>query len=357
MPRDKGDPHSILICSWEKPSLDQSSHFLRHPGRPHTVQHCEKFFCDPLQTHSWREIRLFYKRPKTTDFLLDCLQFFLLEWNKHLDWKEVFVKYLLLFCFVIFSNWADARPGEGRRGKDSQRYVIDINDYRGRTYAWTELNIKDLLRNYYSVRLSKARLTRVEIDADSMQGRTSVDLLIGNTIADSGNLRRRSRDGLTLYNDNGERGKRWLLDIMGSLHIRQIAVYLKQGHYGKKKGAHRRGHHRRNKTISLGEQKIEKSILNLFFSGKTVYTFHANGSRSRGIRIFCTKRKVRVNGVTLEMRNGRRQQIHGLDGTYRAGESEEIFFSTKNVESVIIEATSPGIDGSRGILGVELYSP
>ena len=271
------------------------------------------------------------------------------------------MKHLLIFTLlylVFFGTSAQARSGQNRGWKEPRRYSVDINNYRGRIYTWMELNIKDLLRSHYSVRLSKAELVWVEIDAESMHGRVSLDLVVGNTVADTGNIRR-NRNGhhtsnfLTLYNRNRVKGKQWLLDIRGSLHIRNIVVYLRENH----KNDHKRSKYPGNRIV-LGEQKIAKDIVFIFSPNgdKPTYTFHANGSWGHGIRIFCTKKRVRVDGVKVRTGDGREYPLYGLDRTYGEGESAEVFFPMEKVKSVVIEANSPFLRGSRGILGVELYS-
>ena len=280
------------------------------------------------------------------------------------------MKYLGLFSvifFVMFGESADARRmGAGAGLGDEQRYVIDINGYQGRSYSWMELNLKDLLRSNYSVRLARAELIRVELEGRSMDGGTLLDLVIGDTVVDSGRLRRRSNT-LVLRNRSGILRKRWLLDIRGTVHIDRVVIHFEknrnhggQGYGpGTNVGGPPGGHSGQKRTVSLGEQKIQKGVVGAIFGGGSTgtYTFYAHGRRGGGIRLFCTKRKVRVSSVRVRLQNGRERRIYGLDRTYRNGDFEKYFFPSESwVEAIIVEASTPSVKGGRGILGVELFS-
>ena len=257
---------------------------------------------------------------------------------------------LFVFSFLFLLEPVDARINS-REGLEV--YTIDINNYRGRNYESVELNIKDIIRRHHTVRLRRRKLLRVELEATANNGSAGVDLVVGNQVVDSAFLRRRRRArNVILRNRDRLQERYWGLDIRGSLRIRRIVVHLKHHrHPSQERG-------QRSQIISLGEQKIMKGF-HSFFGGDTfsTYTFNANGLRGSGVRIFCTKEKVIVRSVKLRTRDGREFQIHGADRSYReGGDPEEVFFQEERLDAIIIEATSPRIKGSRGVLGVEIFS-
>ena len=63
-----------------------------------------------------------------------------------------------------------------------------------------------------------------------------------------------------------------------------------------------------------------------------------------------------MNSVRALTKNVPERSLYGANRIYTAGDSEKIFFSEKRIDIVIIESTSPGSNGSRGVLEVELFS-
>ena len=213
---------------------------------------------------------------------------------------------------------------------------------------------REIMNQHPYMSLQDYDLEGVTLVAKSKMGRGQAELMVGNSSQDRGTIGGDPRDfqsameytfdRVQLNNYSGRDNGAWQIHMDGNIKVRSVIVYL-QREFSRPPHPPRPP---RLTTVELGTDKADKVI-------EDRESFSANQHNVGEIIIQGRDEVVDIREVVVVFGNGDHQRMWELEGYVRDCESRRAqLYGLRNVQRVIVTATSPNLIGSRGKYAVLL---
>ena len=245
-------------------------------------------------------------------------------------------------------------PSRPDRPGRTERLVIQYGDqhFRG---SGNVLMLKREIKNMYPrMNLQNFSLESVRLVAKSKMGRGQAELVVGRSSQDRRTIGGSPRDfqsarpytfdRIDLYNYDSRAQGRWQIHLNGNIKVRKVVVFLQRERVRPPVPPRPP----RVSIIEIGTDKADKVIADR-------ESFRANQGNVSQIILEGRNEVVDIKEVVVVFGNGEHRQMYELTGYLRDGESRRAqLYNLRNVQKVIVTATSPQLIGSRGKYAVKL---
>jgi hypothetical protein len=207
----------------------------------------------------------------------------------------------------------------------------------------------EIYRARPDIRLHNYSLEMVEITAKSQHGRGEAALLIDGRAVDTqfvdGSPRDFDNPDYRTYRDyrlstrGNDRGS-WELDFRGNFKVRYLTITLRDNFPPPPPP--------RGEWIQVGQEVKAPKLIAL------ETTYYPGRRAISEIRIFCSQETVNIIEAYYVTSSGQMQPLRELQGFIDASQSITARLNRDYIDKIVIKATSPGLNGSRGAYTVEV---
>lgn len=257
--------------------------------------------------------------------------------------------FTFLWLLVAMAMFSPLSARDYDRGNDRQRIVLDYYGEHFRARDGATLFLKQKLKEQYPrMNVKRLKLKAAVLVAKTKHGYGKAYLTVGQnesyeeTIGtgnaefwdDYGYTRTRFRN--PTQNSQG----RWQIQLRGKFRVNKVVLIVKKGGGSPLY------------TETMGEIRFPK------FMDKTK-SMYIGKDFVKQLSIKANNAPVEVLEAYVVFDNGREKDLYALEGKVRRGSTKTATFEAprgRNIQKLVITATSPRLDGSRGKLEVSVKS-